>query len=402
MKKNILKILILILVTVLSVSLLVGCKKHEEEGKKQEVTSNGITAEVTEAMMIKGESFTLGYEFDPKEAKSEVEFSSDNDTVTVDKDGKITATKAGSCIVTVKEKKGDKYAQCKVVVGDLIVDSKATAPSTPASANGSVSLSKISNDIVTTATDGGSGNNQGETGKDENKNEVVKNYGGVYGSTLFKTVQEAISHATEGNTILIKEGTYNEDVTISKSVNLMGVKNPKLRGIEISSNQTVELKGLTIVDNDYPVGTKARVMVKSGASLKMEDCILTTTSKEKLTGGYGVLVEKQAKKIEIENNTISNLRYGIYVCPTDGEVKIEKNDFSNLEVGVGIDIRQENSDMNYPTKGEINMNTYNEVEAHTQFLHYGDTYQGDFKFKDNEKDNAATDEGTTGGSGLTE
>lgn len=413
MRKNIFKIIVPLLILVLTVSIFAGCKKHEEEGKDDEVTSNGITAEVTEALLIKGESFTLGYEFTPPNAKGEVEFSSENDCVTVDKEGKITAVKAGSSIITVKEKKGEKYAQCKVIVGDIIVDSKAKEPATPTFGGGNISLSTITTKFMTTASNEENGKddssneddkNQGEENKnngEENK-DVVKNYGGKYGSTLFKTVQEGITNAKEGNTILIQSGTYSEKVNVSKSVTLYGVKKPQLKGVEIGENLTVALEGLNIVDNEYPVGTSARVVVKNGATLKMENCFISTNTKEKLSGGFGILFEKQAKKIELSNNAISNLRYGIYVCPTDGEVKITKNDLSNLEVGIGLDIRQENSDMNYPTKGEINMNTYNEVLSNTQFMHYGDSYNGDFDFKDSEKDNAATDEGNTGGSGLTE
>lgn len=408
MNKIIIKIIVPILIIVLGVGLFAGCKRHEEDNKKEEVTSNGIKAEVTEALLIKGESFTLGYEFSPKEAKGEVEFSSENDCVTVDKEGKITAVKAGSTIVTVKEKKGDKYAQCKVVVGDIIVDANAKSSSTPTLANGSFSLSRQNTIKLLTGQEGDKSDEQNQANenngdkKDEQNNDVVKNYGGKFGTTLFKTIQEGIDNAKEGNTVLIKEGKYDEDIKVTKSLTLLGVKKPQVKKVEIDENMTVTLNGLNVVDEQYPLGTSARVLVKSGATLKMENCLISTTSKEKLSGGFGVLAEKQVKKLEFSNNTISNLRYGIYVCPTDAEINIKNNDFSNLEVGIGVDIRQENSDMNYPTKGEISMNTYNEVLSDTQFMHYGDNYKGDFKFKDNEKDNASTDEGNNGGSGLTE
>lgn len=406
MNKLILKILVPIMIIILGVGIFAGCKKHEEDEKKEEVTSNGITAEVTEALLVRGETFTLGYEFSPKEAKSEVEFSSENDCITVDKDGKITAVKAGETIVTVKEKKGDKYAQCKVVVGDIIVDAGAKPSSSPTLSSGGITLSRKNNELLAAAGEDDSNNpNQNDHNKDDKNEEnkdVVKNYGGTLGETLFATIQEAMSHAVDGYTFVIKSGTYDENVKITKSVTLNGVRKPQLRNIEIEENLTVTLNGLNIVDNTYPTGSSARVLVRSGASLKMENCLISTTSKEKLSGGFGILAEKQVKSIELSKNTISNLRYGVYVCPTDGEITIKNNDFSNLEVGVGVDIRQENSNMNYPTKGEIDMNTYNEVLSDTQFLHYGDNYEGDFGFKDSEKDNAASDEGNNGGSGLTE
>lgn len=404
MKKLMLKILVPIMIIILGVGIFAGCKKHEEEGKDEEITSNGITAEVTEALLVTGESFTLGYEFSPKEAQSEVEFSSENDCITVDKEGKITAVKPGSTIVTVKEKKGDKYAQCKVVVGDIIVDASVKPSSSP-TLSGGITLSRNHETLIAGAEEDKSGENgnqeDGENKNEENK-EVQKNYGGKLGETLFATIGEAMNHAVDGYTFVIKSGTYDENVKISKSVSLNGVQKPQIRNIEIEENLTVSLNNLNVVDDDYPMGSSARILVKSGVSLKIEKCLISTMSNEKLSGGFGILAEKQVKSLELSNNTISNLRYGVYVCPTDGEITIKNNDFSNLEVGVGVDVRQENSNLNYPTKGEIDGNTYNEVVSDTQFLHYGDNYEGDFGFKDNEKDNASSDEGNNGGSGLTE
>ena len=42
------------------------------------------------------------------------------------------------------------------------------------------------------------------------------------------------------------------------------------------------------------------------------------------------------------------------------------------------------------------------MTKHTQFLHYGENYEGDFDFGDNEEENASQGNSNTGGGGLME
>lgn len=380
MKKHLLKLLICSAVIVLFSTVLVCCKPSDNPPSNENKPK--IFATVENALMITGESFYLDYTIsDEKNSeKSEyvIEYSVEGDSVKVDENGVVTAEKVGDSTVKIKIKDTEQTAECKIVVGNIIVDAKAT-PEVSAKTDNDKKFAVRADYTVT-----------------------KKGYGGIKGETLFDNLTEGVEKAKENDYILVQGGNYNESVTIAKSVTVRGVDKPVFNGITISSNTSVTLENLCLADSTYPGGTGARVYVQDGASLVMSDCVLTTNSTEELTGGYGVFAKKQAKKIELKNNTLSNFRYGIYICPTDGEVKITNNKLSNMNVGIGLDIRQENSSENYPTKGEIKTNEYNEIEAKTSFLHHGDNYSGEFDFEDNELENASKDEGQTGGSGLTE
>lgn len=380
MKKHLLKLLICSAVIVLISTAFVCCKSSDNPPSNENKPK--ITATVENALMITGESFYLDYtisdEKNSEKTEYVVEYSVEGDSVKVDENGVVTAEKAGDSTVKIKIKDTEQTAECKIIVGNIIVDAKAT-PEVSAKTDNSKKFAVRADYTVT-----------------------KKGYGGIKGETLFDNLSEGVEKAKENDYILVQSGNYNESVTIAKSVTVRGVDKPVFKGITISSNTSVTLENLCLADSTYPGGTGARVYVQDGASLVMSDCVLTTNSTEELTGGYGVFAKKQAKKVELKNNTLSNFRYGIYICPTDGEVKITNNKLSNMNVGIGLDIRQENSSENYPTKGEIKTNEYNEIEAKTSFLHHGDNYSGEFDFEDNELENASKDEGQTGGSGLTE
>lgn len=367
MKKHILKFFLLLVVMCIIAVPLVACDDSGSNDNENDKTTPELALSINEALMVTGESFTLEYTASGGDGeKCEVGFVSDNECVAVDENGAITAKSAGSAKITVTLKDLDKSEECIITVADIIVDPKANEA------------------------------------KARSNDKPIMNIGGKYGETLFKTAKDALLKAKDGNVILIVSGDYNETITITKSVTIKGMNSPKFMGAEVVEGVNATIEGLTFTQNEYPDGTSARVYVKSEATLKMKNCILSSNTTEQLEGGYGVFVEKQSGKVEISDCTLSNFRYGIYVCPTDGEVNIDRNKLSNMDVGVGLDIRQENSDSNYPTIGMIDKNEYNEVKTKTQFLHHGDRFDGDFDFKDNELENAATDEGNTGGSGLTE
>lgn len=389
MKRNNIFVIIAVMLIVLTTCMFTACKKDETpSGDNAKEAKLELT--LKEATMIVGESFKLPYKITNGDEKSmpEVTFVSEGDAVDVDKSGMITAKKTGDSKITATIKDSDQKAECKITVCNIIVDKNAqdaTEPKTTASENS-----------------GSQSENDSQSGENQDGENVKLNYGGQLGTTLFKTVAEGLAASKDGDVVIIKEGDYGETVSIAKSVTIKGVKTPKLKGAEIEGNKQVTLEGITFNNTEYPTGSLGMIYVKEGASVSIKNCILNITTTEELSGGYGIFVEKQANKVEISNNTLSNFRYGIFVCATDKEVKITDNKLSNMEVGIGLDIRQENSTENYPTKGEIKKNTYNETKSKTQFLHYGDNYDGEFDFEDNELENAATDEGQTGGSGITE
>ncbi len=341
-----------VLLTILIVATLAACKNDPQS------MVDKVTLDVTQAAVVVGDTFTVVPTVNPSDAPDKsVTFTSDNiEVLTVDNDGKCTALAVGEATVTATTKKGAKTAECKILIGDYIV--KAAAATT---------------------------GDMSEEESDEQHKAAQILVGGEAGTTLFETIAQAVSASNADKTIIVVESDYGEAVTANSSVTIIGLGTVSLKSFLCNgSNATIKLNNLLFKNTSYPVGGSASIVIPDNASADITDCVFYIDSTEELAGGYAILIGKQAQKINIDDCTISNYRYGIYVNPTDQEINIRNNTFSNLKFGIGVDIRQENSDppANYPTKGRVGGNEYNEVENNTQFFHYGETYDGDFDFSD--------------------
>lgn len=317
-----------------------------------------VSLDKQQAALAVGDEFTITPTVNPLDAPdtSVAWTSSDTEVVTVDDNGKCTAVSAGEATVTVTTTDGAKTAACEVYVGDILVKAEETAATA----------------------------NEEETGDEESETPEIY-CGGEEGTTLFTTIAAGLTAATDNKTVIIVKGDYGEAVTATKSVKIIGVGTVSLKSFGCSAdNAEIVLKNLMFKDTAYPAGGSASVVIPENASAEISECAFSIESTEELAGGYAILVGKQAESVTISDCTISNYRYGIYVNPTDQEVNITDNSLSNLEIGIGVDIRQENSDppANYPTRGRVGANEYNEVETNTQFFHYGESYDGDFDFSD--------------------
>ena len=480
MKKAFVWITILILVCAL-VAVAAACNKKTDEGTNDidaRIEAEGIALDKQEVLAIRGSSFTLTHTINPVAATASVTYTSDNPDV-------VQVTAAGTCnakangVATVTAKLDDShYAQCRVIVGDAIVQSVQNATeqtpqntdgnqsdiATPNATNGNTDAqnntdsgteqgnvaesgnadstdnqpnnstgntqngtdnamgdnAQNSGDNTQNGTSTGEDNTNGanpdatatQTGED-NTNGSQTDVGGnnvaqrvvLVGTddqTLFAGVQQALAALPAGKTILVYDGNYDEQITIAKNVTLLGVNNPIVKRVHVLAGADVTLRNLTIQDSDYPAGGEAAILADTGSTLAVQDCVIRTDSTDQPTGGYAILVQKQSGGVRVENNSIANFRYGIYVCPTSQTVRIADNRLSNMAVGIGLDLRQENAEADYPNNGAITGNEYNEVTKKTQFLHYGENYDGDFDFADNEEENASNGNSDAGGSGLLE
>ena len=79
------------------------------------VPATNLTLDSTEKTVSAGDTFDLTATIEPKDSTDKVTWSSNKETVaTVDANGKVTAVKCGTAIITAKA--GEYTAQCKVVV----------------------------------------------------------------------------------------------------------------------------------------------------------------------------------------------------------------------------------------------------------------------------------------------
>ncbi|MBO4535197.1 MAG: Ig-like domain-containing protein [Clostridia bacterium] len=369
---------------------LVACDKKSTKNQDlidEPLQAEGISLTVTRLAMTKGSETTLTYALTPEGATVDATYtSSDAAVASVNAQGVVTAVESGVATLTVRV--GDKYAECRVVVGDLIVSKQRELETAEALA-----------ESVRVAMDG-----PNYTARISLQGQPLASKTTVVGggqNTVFDSVQQAIAQAAAGQTIVVDEGSYDETLTIAKDLTLMGISNPRLRSATVEGAK-VNLTNLSFAASEYPAEGSATLHVKSGGSATVTSCFFAVDSSDDLAGGYAVLADQGCGGLKLEDNTISNYRYGVYVCPTDKEIVIRSNRLSHLTTGIGVDLRQQNTDRDYPTTGQISGNQYNEVERHTQFLHYTETYDGELDFEDNEEENSSNGQSDTGGSGLLE
>lgn len=82
-----------------------------------EILPEKLTLSQSSVEITVGSTATVSTSFEPKDVTDKrCEWESDNEDVATVKDGIITAVSEGSCVITVKSRKGDCSAKCKVKV----------------------------------------------------------------------------------------------------------------------------------------------------------------------------------------------------------------------------------------------------------------------------------------------
>ena len=129
----------------------------------------------------------------------------------------------------------------------------------------------------------------------------------------YQTIQAAIDNATEGDTVRVFEGLYNEDVKIKKSVNLLGNISNRPIIVSTGSLDVISLLGdHTTIDGFEIVGG-----VKGQRGTK-----------------YGISFLSMFTRIS--NNTIRNCTYGIFYQFTNYNVIENNTIFNNSGTGIVI------------------------------------------------------------------
>ena len=157
----------------------------------------------------------------------------------------------------------------------------------------------------------------------------------------YKTIDEALGYAEEGDTIYIFSGLYQEDLEINKKVKIIGgideeetiIDNRYDRRylVEINSDG-VTIEGITFTDEDRsmtsPIGALLAINSKNNAIVR---------NKFNNTVGYGIHIAPSADDNFIGNNIINNTKYGIHVSSSHTN-DLASNEINNVtEYGIYMD-----------------------------------------------------------------
>jgi len=162
----------------------------------------------------------------------------------------------------------------------------------------------------------------------------------------YTTIQEAIDHAKEGETIFIRAGTYHEHVIVNKALSLFGenkydtiIDGSKSGHVAIVTANNVAISNVTIQNGDFGIWL-----------LNSRDSILTDNIFTNNT--HGIDLYGSSNNI-LSGNFISNNYDGIYLFRSSGNT-LSDNFASNNYDGIHLD----HSGNNLLSGSTVSNNTY--------------------------------------------
>ena len=183
----------------------------------------------------------------------------------------------------------------------------------------------------------------------------------VNGETYYLTIQRAIDSVT-GTTINVAAGTYNEAVTVDKSLTLLGANadvcagvNPGTRGpeavidgrIDIQASNVV-IDGIKLINGLDSLGEHVGIYMINQSDISIKNSILVgpvspaKPANAMVLGSYGGTAEIHSKNISVTCCESYNWNMGAYANPGGGfstNYLFQYNNFhDNSHCGLGLDI----------------------------------------------------------------
>jgi len=162
---------------------------------------------------------------------------------------------------------------------------------------------------------------------------------GSLGDTLhvgnggYQTIQSAIDAASNGDTIIVRDGTYTENVDVNKSLVIQSENGPGVTTVQAASPadhvfdvnaSTVEITGLTV---------RGATEIKM-AAIDLSSVSSCRISDNKVEGSYWGIRLYQSGDIRVENNTVSsNLGDGVSIASSNGNA-VTGNTVTNCKNGI--------------------------------------------------------------------
>jgi parallel beta-helix repeat protein len=179
----------------------------------------------------------------------------------------------------------------------------------------------------------------------------------------FSTIQQAIDNADDGDTIIVRSGTYNENIIIDKSIDLTGINKEDT----IIEGSDVEF---TIIINADDVEISEFTITKGGGGIYIEHCSeiriednIITHNREIYSGGVGLLFYDSSRNKILNNIITEHNGGGIHIRSSEDMPSIEnqiKNNVISDNKNGGLSLfsqdRQNLDGLNIITKNIISSN----------------------------------------------
>lgn len=337
--------IIVLLIALVCIFTFTACNNRQErqegekgEGEKEETMILNTEWEV----MCVNDAVKLFAIIEPKSDGGEsLIWKSKNELVAkVDKSGLVTATGSGETEIIVTTEDNKIFRTCKITVGEILIS--------------------------------------------QSFDESVSGYG----TNKFSVIADGVEKAKPKDTIVIYEGEYNESVIINKTLSLVGINNPSLKGLKFEGEGNIlSLENINFLVDEYPESDSGILEIESGADLKMTSCYFEVDSIDEARGGYAILAKGKRKTFSVTYCGFENFRYGILLQNSGGLINIDGCKLKKMSYGIGVNLKSSDGRGTNPAEGLIYNNEYSEVGRKCEFVFTGSNYEGGLKFEDFNKDN---------------
>lgn len=171
----------------------------------------------------------------------------------------------------------------------------------------------------------------------------------------YRKIQEAVDKASPGDTILVNEGSYNENITISKPLSVKSLKGPAVTivhaliknepALKISDTSNDTLSGFTMTGSDV-----AGILLLNARNVLLSDNV----AKQNFSG---IILNHSNDNTLTGNESILNSSYGLYLEASSGNTISKNTANSNNDKGFFIS----HSDGNKILDNSANRNQWNGI-----------------------------------------
>lgn len=157
----------------------------------------------------------------------------------------------------------------------------------------------------------------------------------------YKTIHESVEHASPGDTVMVGEGTYRENILITKPLTIKSEKGSENTIVQAAVRKEPVFKVLN-VDGAAITGFTATGSDTAGIYIRNSRNILITDNKT-LKNDSGLRIYNTRNSLFRHNTANANEQFGIYL-EASGENTIEKNTVeSNKDKGIYLNASHNNS-----------------------------------------------------------
>jgi parallel beta-helix repeat protein len=155
----------------------------------------------------------------------------------------------------------------------------------------------------------------------------------------YKTITEAVKEAHDGSTIRVYPGTYNEHIRLDKSLTLIGIGHPKVKGFDIYGIMKVTIDGFNITYDGVSSPYCGFGIIRNNyfydcgvhlAGYQAENSVIMDNQ---FVNGSIVLYDTHSR-INITNNTVTDSKVGLSLNEIMSMPTVKNNMFKNCSCAV--------------------------------------------------------------------